>query len=493
VLPARVIDLGLNNGKLSLYESNNEMGGYAALSYCWGESSVLLKTTRSNLDAFRHHIPWSKLPRTLQDAITIVRKIGLRFIWIDCICIIQDDRADWEVEAAKMGQYYQSAFLTIAASASSSAFSGIFTNRPKISPPKEVRFRGTDGVYYPIIAQTRDMILHPTSIHGFGPLSDRGWTLQEHALSTRMIHFTESEIIWECCTEMISEDGHPIRDNCHGLIQEFQEAAKKDPEGYWRLLIRAYSDRHLTLSEDKLPAIAGIAVHFQRQTGYQYVAGLWKDTLPIDLVWSSWGWVEADKPPKIFQSPSWSWASIDGGIAFAMETIPPDIPIDIHSAINNAQCVVLGRNPFGQVTKGTIDITGPLLEMTIRYNGEVDKFGTPQFRLLHGAYSESTFFPDTSLEQVEIRDKSGFTNWTVNRTSAIPTPFQATVWCLWIFTAHQEPSDVQKAFELEPIKLHGIVLARSDFSPEVYTRVGSVGTREAVLLGMASKTTLTII
>ena len=80
VLSTRVIDLGFDNAKLSLYESNNELGDYAALSYCWGKGNVLLKTTQSSLDAFRHHMPWNKLPKTLQDAIATVRIIGLRFI-----------------------------------------------------------------------------------------------------------------------------------------------------------------------------------------------------------------------------------------------------------------------------------------------------------------------------------------------------------------------------------------------------------------------------
>src|SRR5436190_17257754 len=74
-----------------------------------------------------------------------------------------------------MGEYYQNAVVTIAASSSPSASSGIFISRPKIALLKEVPFRGTDGVSYPIIGQTRDMILHPRSIHGFAPVSNRGW------------------------------------------------------------------------------------------------------------------------------------------------------------------------------------------------------------------------------------------------------------------------------------------------------------------------------
>ena len=133
LLPKRIIDLGSDNESLSLYETSQDIGLYAALSYCWGKSSTFLKTTQSSLKIFKNHIPWEKLPRTLQDAIVITRKIGLKFIWIDCLCIIQDSRSDWEIEATKMGQYYCNAFTIIGASSSSDSQSGIFLNRPKIS------------------------------------------------------------------------------------------------------------------------------------------------------------------------------------------------------------------------------------------------------------------------------------------------------------------------------------------------------------------------
>ena len=102
LLPKRIIALGSDNESLSLYEAFQDIGLYAALSYCWGKGSTLLKTTQSTLETFKDHIPWEKLPRTLQDAVVITRKIGLKFLWIDCLCIVQDSRSDWEIEATKM-------------------------------------------------------------------------------------------------------------------------------------------------------------------------------------------------------------------------------------------------------------------------------------------------------------------------------------------------------------------------------------------------------
>ena len=302
-LPKRIIDLGSDNESLSLYEPFQDIGVYAALSYCWGKGSTLLKTTQFTLETFKDHIPWEKLPKTLQDAIVITRKIGLKFIWIDCLCIVQDSRSDWEIEATKMGQYYHNAFITIGASSSSDSHSGIFVSRPRISRPKDIRLSGSDAVSYSLVAQRRDAKLLPSTIWQLGPLSERAWTLQENALSARMIHFADAEIVWECHSEMLSEDGHPIRNNSHGLIQELQRGVEQDPENCWRLFFRAYSERSLTFLDDKLPAIAGIAAHFQQRTGFHYLAGLWKETLMVDLVWVSWGWEELENPPSALHAP----------------------------------------------------------------------------------------------------------------------------------------------------------------------------------------------
>lgn len=65
----------------------------------------------------RAYIPWDKLPSTFQDAITVTRRLGIAYIWIDSLCIVQDDAQDWEREAAKMALIFESAYLTIAATA----------------------------------------------------------------------------------------------------------------------------------------------------------------------------------------------------------------------------------------------------------------------------------------------------------------------------------------------------------------------------------------
>ena len=440
------------------------------------------------------HIPQEQLPKTIQDAIRLTRMLGLKYIWIDCLCILQDSAPDWETEAAKMGQYYQYANLTVAASAAVSASCGLLNRRPKLSKPKQIKFREYDGSTHLLVALGRSIKLWTDTIDDLGPLSERGWTFQEHALSSRIIHLTEGEMIWECPSEMITEDGHPISNNFNSMIKEFRLKRQRTPENYWRFLVRAYSGRRLSYSQDKLPAIAGMADRYYEIANQHYLAGLWSANLPVDLVWSSWGWEEADKPPKILPSPSWSWASIDGGVAFIAEPVGCDFPMDVHARVHSGHCSVLGNNPFGQVERGTLDITGPVVEMNIDYDGEKDEDGFPNFHLDCEGVTELKFFPDTSLMRYNMTDKYNCAKATVNRSSMPPEPFQAGVLCLWVLTMDESlDSKLQLGSEANLFHTHGIILAITGLAMDEYCRIGMVSTMDSRAVEIATERRLTII
>ena len=492
--PSRLVKVGPDDEHIRLVETKGGKGEYAALSYCWGQNSIQLKATGPTLDSMMSHIPQEQLPKTIQDAIRLTRMLGLKYIWIDCLCILQDSAPDWETEAAKMGQYYQYANLTVAASAAVSASCGLFNRRPKLSKPKQIKFREYDGSTHLLVALGRSIKLWTDTIDDLGPLSERGWTFQEHALSSRIIHLTEGEMIWECPSEMITEDGHPISNNFNSMIKEFRLKRQRTPENYWRFLVRAYSGRRLSYSQDKLPAIAGMADRYYEIANQHYLAGLWSANLPVDLVWSSWGWEEADKPPKILPSPSWSWASIDGGVAFIAEPVGCDFPMDVHARVHSGHCSVLGNNPFGQVERGTLDITGPVVEMNIDYDGEKDEDGFPNFHLDCEGVTELKFFPDTSLMRYNMTDKYNCAKATVNRSSMPPEPFQAGVLCLWVLTMDESlDSKLQLGSEANLFHTHGIILAITGLAMDEYCRIGMVSTMDSRAVEIATERRLTII
>ena len=88
-----------------LYETEQELAHYTTLSHCWGKKHIVT-TTKATLEQRKLEVPWLLLSRTFQDAITITRELGIRYIWIDSLCIIQDDKEDWERVSAKMAEIY---------------------------------------------------------------------------------------------------------------------------------------------------------------------------------------------------------------------------------------------------------------------------------------------------------------------------------------------------------------------------------------------------
>jgi heterokaryon incompatibility protein (HET) len=114
---------------LRLVETDTgKYGQYIALSYCWGSVSAY-KTTVNTKNDHMSGINFDCLPRTIQDTIVLTRYLGLQYLWIDCLCIVQDDREDWERESYRMGSVYQNSYLTIAASRAKDCSEGFLGKR----------------------------------------------------------------------------------------------------------------------------------------------------------------------------------------------------------------------------------------------------------------------------------------------------------------------------------------------------------------------------
>ena len=198
-LPTRVLAVGTPNLHLECPQEDKEgkrpKGKYLTLSHCWGtdRKKLPLQTTKGNLEAYKLGIEFDQLPKSFQDAVTIARKIDVQYLWIDSLCIIQDDRADWEKESQKMAQVFSSAYCTISATSAKNSHEGF------LSFPKQKVVKIIDGetsrfaVYASIVDKS-----FKQAVDEDGLLNKRGWVFQERALSRRTIHFTESRTFWEC-------------------------------------------------------------------------------------------------------------------------------------------------------------------------------------------------------------------------------------------------------------------------------------------------------
>ncbi len=383
-LPTRVLDLGLglSDAAIRLCETEGNMGRYICLSYCWGRSEFI-KTTRDNLERHKRGISPEALPRTFRHVIRIARALGIRFVWIDSLCIIQDDNADWMLEAGRMAGVYRNSYITIAPSWADSPDGGCF-------PPA-----GRFGVDLGPVT-VREAHHFPGEAYRF-PLLSRAWTYQERLLAPRVLHFGHQEMLWECRTHGRCECGHgntsPWRrlekQLFHLMIrsQSSDEHTQNNPFGnaedishedwamtgeqfpppfqlpdqIWRYLVAQYSQLQLTYPTDRLPAFSGLADEKRRDSNQEYLAGLWRDTLIPDMCWYRGGDLgECPSSDAARQKPTWSWASVDGAVHYSDLRSPGR---EQYPEVLDAQCFLAGPSLTGQVHGGFVKLSCSLIPL----------------------------------------------------------------------------------------------------------------------------------
>jgi len=299
-LPTRLLFVGpATNPVLQLVvPPAGQAGIYAALSHCWGTSQHAARTTKANLHDAQKEITMSRLPKTFLDAVCVVRELGLEYLWIDSLCIIQDDEEDWQRESAAMANVFSNAHVTLAATASQDSEGGCLFDR---EPAKHVvtSADASKAVYIRYPAEERKSLLQ-------SPLYQRGWVLQEMVLSRRTVHFAQDQLFWHCCSRLTSEDG--FFDAALGVTYSDLQSPQKAHESWWTW-IEDYSMRQLTRSNDKFAALAGLTKAFPH--GGKPLAGLWLDDIHFGILWCAREGSARAEMPHI---PSWSWASVDGPV-----------------------------------------------------------------------------------------------------------------------------------------------------------------------------------
>lgn len=291
-LPTRVLDVEEDTAlrRVFLRDTNKTPGEYAALSYCWGPGDPGLVTTTENVQQHLNEgIPIDDLPRTIQDAIKTTKSLGLRYLWADRLCIVQDSADDWAHEAAVMCDVYSNATITLSADASQSAWDGLFLQHQEFSEMPYQTLLDRQGNETPLMLLRKQS---HTPLSGSNldkrdqPLNRRAWTFQERLMSRRVLHFTTREMMWEC--SMLSEC-ECRRESAPVSSRYFLPAPEDDPQVLymkWRHVVGAYMIRLLTVETDKLPALNGLALAFQaRLPNARYLAGIWSGNLAADLTW----------------------------------------------------------------------------------------------------------------------------------------------------------------------------------------------------------------
>ena len=332
VMPTRLIHVGRAKEEPRLVEVRGHCSQYIALSHCWGEAQPL-RTTVLTYGTHLSSIPLRTMPRTFQDAVVVTRRLGFCYVWIDSLCIVQDNIADWETECAIMSDIYANASVTIAGPAASNADAGFLHGRiPMEGHSCELNVSSESGR-----SPDSTFILSSNENHEWNwsrgeinsPLDLRGWTLQEYVLSPRKLFFASKQIYYICNMAYSFEAFHFSEKPLHsatplnaGNVWSVSSDVTDWEQGTWNGLITKFSERKLSHGSDVLPALSGLALRYHKITGDQYLAGLWRRTLARDLLWTpSYRNEKREQSRRSIHDarhplPSWSWAACELPIFF---------------------------------------------------------------------------------------------------------------------------------------------------------------------------------
>ncbi|KAK4167805.1 heterokaryon incompatibility protein-domain-containing protein [Cladorrhinum sp. PSN259] len=404
-LPTRVIDAETKDSqRIRIQEGANKHAKYLALSHRWVSGPMPSWVTgRNNLEERKLGFPLDTLPATMVDAVRVARSLGIRYLWIDSLCILQDSPGDWQVESSRMASIYANAYITLFADCGRDDEHG-FLHRRSTFPSASVPLTAPDGRLVTVnLRKSSAASFKASQFSSFqadletrSHLSDRGWIFQERVLSRRILHFAQSQLYWECNEGTFGEDGYVVQKrglrDCAGHETRFSKLSYSsvmydDSTGplsasdfitQWARLVEVYSTLKLTRGDDRLPAVAGLAAAFSSRVAdksSRYFDGVWEQDLASHLAWS----ITNTKPerahrvyqyqessnscasgcdatfihdsqlfprPSVDRAPSFSWAAVDGEIKYHELTKP---------------CVISVPSPYGKQNDGCLTVSGPLV------------------------------------------------------------------------------------------------------------------------------------
>jgi len=300
---------------------------FVALSYVWGhheDTTKVYATFKSNTTLHLKHgglePELEKLPKAIRNAFTLVQRLGLRYLWVDRLCIVQDSIRSWRLNAAAMNQIYGQAYLTICAADGSDADTGLLAMESD-EPSKQLTAVCPGGLQL-LVSRTPEAVIQNSN------WNTRGWTFQERLLSQRCLIFAEGKVYFQCRTTGFSEDIHiDINSSGWGLdrtnapLQNFSQLRKKSI-WFYMMSVRAYTKRKLTRRGDIIAAFDGVSNVMTATTmKAPFCFGLPTSHFDFALLWQAKGRlkrrIECIESRKEFMAekddfrgaefPSWSW------------------------------------------------------------------------------------------------------------------------------------------------------------------------------------------
>ncbi|KAL7917731.1 hypothetical protein ACQKWADRAFT_305991 [Trichoderma austrokoningii] len=385
-----------------------KISSYATLSHCWSEThQYYLKLKRSNIREWIDGVAFDQLPQGFYDAVAVAHAHGIRHLWIESLCILQDHQPDLDLQRPHVGTHFRNATLTIvAASCPTPADSFLFPYREGWIMG-QAEFTAASGATVTIDMRRKashrraprdamDEALYRSDVHSLrrvGPLYAEQRRYQEALLSTRLITFTSAAITVDCRLHGQCEAGVVTRHVTNNNLFGPMVCAWEDPAFYrhhlarhlgpdpvrgmrhlavfrsvlalWLHAIEQYTARGVVVSpRDKLLAVAGLARLAPLAAQSRYLAGIWAVGLHEGLLWQlrlrqgQAGDARVTFPPSQQGAPSFSWASVDAGVGYVEPFKGSLAPT---ATLVEASCRTVTGDPFGDVAECSLKLRGRLI------------------------------------------------------------------------------------------------------------------------------------
>ncbi|KAL7916464.1 heterokaryon incompatibility domain-containing protein [Trichoderma velutinum] len=351
---------------------------YMTLSHRWGNSPSIILNSITAPTLLDSNIPLELLEssnaKLFRHAMYVTRCLGIRYLWIDSMCIMQDDDSEKAKEIALMGEIYYNSSLNISATDSTSGADGLIFKRDVLkTSPCQV------SLHLPGANEMLDLVAFHNKVlveSDEGELNRRGWVLQERILSPRVLHFTRHQVFWECNSLLASDirpEGEPIdpasAGDMRGILSASSSADLPDDamKALWADVVRQYSATSLSFFGDRLLAVSALAERYSivsLQSPDEYVAGIWMSHLPLALVWRRIPQTEAPSMPwqNMNQeqiAPTWSWATLTCAVESAdMDNLHPNIAVVEVGGIQRRSA-----NQFDGVTSCWLRVQGQMCKV----------------------------------------------------------------------------------------------------------------------------------
>lgn len=305
-----------------------------------------MKLLRENIDRFKVSIDIETLHRTTQDAVNMTRAVGFEYLWIDSLCIIQDDKTDTEREIARMHSIYSGSALNLLADSATDCDGGFFGGGQFSATPAAVTIVPKRYAYEQVLDHP---VAYIALLDGWartalkeGTTARRAWCVQERMLALRMVQFTRTQAFWQCKSLIASElfpqgslwsDSSGVRDGMKDPEEPFHLYKSDGQAGsidkiidnlvashqvseHWNSFVRYYSQSALTFEDDRYSAMAGVIGRIMNQRPkftQDYIVGTWRQHLPVSLAWERLRRSKLSRIPR-GRRPTWSWPALEGEV-----------------------------------------------------------------------------------------------------------------------------------------------------------------------------------